>query len=81
MSNTTYLSNSSLVQNGDLFKIMELRYSHSIFDKNGCFNSISPISNSLELIRWYRNCEDFFTNCPLKAHLLLKMILHHFRRN
>ncbi|MCM1957804.1 hypothetical protein NCZ17_00240 [Acinetobacter modestus] len=60
MSDTTYLSNSSLVQNGDLFKIMELRYSHSIFDKNGCFNTISPISNSLELIRWYRNCEDFF---------------------
>ncbi|WP_336944422.1 hypothetical protein [Acinetobacter modestus] len=60
MSNTTYLSNSSLVQSGDLFKIMELRYSHSIFDKNGCFNTISPISNSLELIRWYRNCEDFF---------------------
>ena len=48
------------MQSGDLFKIMELRYSHSIFDKDGCFNIISPVSNSLELIRWYRNCEDYF---------------------
>ena len=48
------------MQSGDLFKIMELRYSHSIFDKNGYFNTILPISNSLELIHWYRNCEDFF---------------------
>lgn len=67
MSNTTYLSNSSLVQNGDLFKIMELRYSHSLFDKDGCFNTISPISNSLELIRWYRNCEGFFYQLSIEG--------------
>ncbi|WP_347452916.1 hypothetical protein [Acinetobacter thermotolerans] len=39
---------------------MKLRYPHSIFDQSGCFNSISPVSNSLELIHWYRNCEDYF---------------------
>lgn len=39
---------------------MELRYSHSIYDEDGCYNIKRPVSNSLELIRWYRNCEDFF---------------------
>lgn len=46
---------------------MELRYSHSIFDKDGCFNIISPVSNSLELIRWYRNCEDYFYQLSVEA--------------
>lgn len=46
---------------------MELRYSHSIFDKDGCFNISSPVSNSLELIRWYRNCEDYFYQLSVEA--------------
>ncbi len=60
MSNTTYFPNAALVQSGDLFKIMELRYSHSIYDEDGYYNVKQPVSNSLELIRWYRNCEIYF---------------------
>lgn len=60
MSDTTYLPNIALVQSGDLFKIMELRYSDSIYDENGYYNLKQPVSNSLELIRWYRNCEIYF---------------------
>lgn len=60
MSDTTYFSNAALVQSGDLFKIMELRYSHSIYDEDGYFNVKQPASNSLELIRWYRNSEAYF---------------------
>lgn len=60
MSNTTYFPNAALVQSGDLFKIMERRYSHSIYDEDGYYNVKQPVSNSLELIRWYRNCEIYF---------------------
>lgn len=60
MSGATYFSNVSFVENGDLFKIMELRYSHSIYDENGYLNVEQPVSNSLELIQWYRNCEAYF---------------------
>ncbi|MCL6245820.1 hypothetical protein M5F04_14890 [Acinetobacter sp. ANC 7200] len=60
MSDTTYFPNTALVQSGDLFKIMELRYSHSIYDEDGYYNVKKPVSNSLELIRWYRNCEIYF---------------------
>ena len=60
MFDTAFLRNSSLVQSGDLFKIMELRYSHSIFNEHGSLKDNLPVLNSLELIRWYRNCEDFF---------------------
>lgn len=60
MSDTTFFPNAALVQSGDLFKIMELRYSHSIYDEDGYYNVKQPVSNSLELIRWYRNCEIYF---------------------
>ena len=53
MLDTTYFTNAALVEDGDLFKIMELRYSHSIYDENGYYNVKQPVSNSLELIRWY----------------------------
>lgn len=67
MMNTTYLSNASLVESGDLFKIMELRYPYSLYDKNGYYNTENPVSNSLELIRWYRNCEMYLSQLAAEA--------------
>ncbi len=61
MSEITFSSNADFVESGDLFKIMELRYSQSIYDDDGCYPAKQPVSNSLELIRWYRNCEVFLS--------------------
>ena len=61
MSEITFSSNADFVESGDLFKIMELRYSQSMYDDDGCYPAKQPVSNSLELIRWYRNCEVFLS--------------------
>lgn len=60
MSESYFFSNSTLVENGDFFKIMETRYPHSLFDKDGHFNTSKLVSNSIELVLWLRNCETYF---------------------
>ncbi|CAM4194304.1 hypothetical protein F901_00856 [Acinetobacter dispersus] len=60
MSESYFFSNFTLVENGDFFKIMETRYPHSLFDKDGNFNTTKLVSNSLELVLWLRNCETYF---------------------
>lgn len=60
MSESYFFTNSALVESGDFFKIMETRYPHSLFDRDGHFNTSKLVSNSIELVLWLRNCETYF---------------------
>lgn len=52
-------STVSYIQNGDLFKLMKLRYPDSLYTTTGIINYDYPPSICIELIEWFEQCESF----------------------